>query len=68
MSDSVKLRTSSAVLPSIIEGLSPEVELTQQSNGVLMVVTTKSGEKSALIPQGPQGPQGEQGEQGGWEM
>lgn len=49
MSDPMKFRIREA---TIIEGISPEVTLEQQPNGVQMTVKDKNGTKTALIPKG----------------
>ena len=54
-STKVRLKKGDALLPAIIEGISPEVTLTPVEAGVQMTVTTKSGTKTALIPKGEKG-------------
>lgn len=60
----IRLKQNSALLPALIEGVSPEVTLTPVANGVQMDVTTKSGTKSALIPKGDKGNKGDKGDKG----
>lgn len=60
--ENVKLRVGSGdILPAIIEGISPEVDLTETDAGVRMAVTTKSGTKTILIPKGATGNTGATG-------
>lgn len=60
--NTVNLAMEPDILPTIIEGISPEVELEEAEGGVQMTVTTKSGEKTALIPRGQKGETGEKGD------
>ena len=52
MTDPIKARVHEGILPKLVEGLSPEVDLVETTQGVEMTVTTKSGSKTALIPKG----------------
>lgn len=52
MTDPIKARVHEGILPKLVEGLSPEVDLVETAQGVEMTVTTKSGSKTALIPKG----------------
>lgn len=59
---SVRLKQgASPLLPKVIEGVSPEVSFETVPGGIQMDVTTYSGTKSVVIPQGPQGARGLQG-------
>ena len=52
MNDPIKARVHEGILPKLVEGLSPEVNLVETAQGVEMTVTTKSGSKTVLIPKG----------------
>lgn len=54
-STKARVKKGDALLPAIIEGISPEVTLTPVDAGVRMDVTTKSGTKTAIIPKGQPG-------------